>query len=135
VARPRVVVLIGPPCSGKSTHVSQHRGDGDVVLDTDHIASVLAGRSEVVHDHPEHILRLAAAAHYRARRLAVRADGDHAVWIIHADPSAHQEAEYRRFGYEVMVFDPGRDVVEARCRTERPEKALKWVAEWYERRA
>ena len=38
-----VTVVCGPPASGKSTYVEEHKGDGDLVIDLDVIASRLAG--------------------------------------------------------------------------------------------
>jgi HK97 family phage prohead protease len=41
--KPKVVVVHGPPASGKSTYVAMHKGDNDVVFDFDHVMSAISG--------------------------------------------------------------------------------------------
>ena len=67
------------------------------------------------------------AAIQRATRLRESAT----VWLIHSVPKPDQLAEYERMRWEVIVVDPGREVVEARVREQRPGAMLEPVARWY----
>lgn len=50
VPRVPVVIVCGPPGSGKSTYVAQHAQPGDMVLDLDVMASRISGRPIYMHD-------------------------------------------------------------------------------------
>lgn len=41
--QPKVFVVHGPPASGKTTYVMQHKGDNDVIFDFDKVMSALSG--------------------------------------------------------------------------------------------
>jgi HK97 family phage prohead protease len=42
--KPKIVVVHGPPCSGKAEYVAAHIGEGDVVFDFDSVMSAISGR-------------------------------------------------------------------------------------------
>ena len=58
-----LIIVHGPPCSGKSTYVREHMGERDVCFDYDKIANALTGRS---------LHTLADKNHARPMVLAVR---------------------------------------------------------------
>ena len=62
----RVVVVTGPPCSGKTHHVQEHRNPGDVVIDFDTLAHALGYPHEHAawppDDHPARAVALRARA-------------------------------------------------------------------------
>ncbi len=81
----RVMLVCGPPGSGKSTYVNEHRAGGDEVIDLDVIAHEIGGIGE--HDLKGELL--AAALHERNRRLAGLARPERAgdtVWVIVCAP-------------------------------------------------
>jgi len=50
----RTYVVHGPPLSGKSTYVQQHRGSNDLVFDFDLVMAALTGKP--AHEHNEHLV-------------------------------------------------------------------------------
>ncbi len=40
-------IINGPPAAGKTTFVREHAQHGDIIIDLDHIANALAGKSIV----------------------------------------------------------------------------------------
>ncbi|MFC8387059.1 AAA family ATPase [Nocardia sp. NPDC057272] len=128
----RVVVVMGPPASGKSTHVRAHASADDVVIDLDVIASALRGpTTDPMHVYPAHVRHVAIAARQAAIRRAVRLAEKVTVWLIHSMPSASQLASYRAEGYELVTVDPGAAVVVERAREQRPAEALTHVDRYY----
>lgn len=129
-----VHIITGPTCSGKTAHVTEHAKPGDIVIDLDAIANALTPGNPTTHDYPAHILRVASAARTTAIDKATRTPGA-TVWIIHANPTEADLARYHRIGYTITTLDPGRDVVEARVKAERPPGWMAHVTAWYERHA
>lgn len=128
----RIIVVTGPPAAGKSTYVREHAGPADIVIDLDVLArALMANPPESTHVYPPHIRHVAigarSAAINRATRLAERAT----VWIIHAIPKPEDLAEYRALRWQVLTIDPGRDVVTARAKAQRPPEMLAAVDRWY----
>lgn len=127
-------VVIGPPAAGKTTYVAEHaKGIGDIVIDLDVIARALMpvmldDRTHVYPKHTRHVaIGARAAAIDRATRLTT---GTH-LWIIHAIPSADDMDTYRMLRYDIITIDPGRPIVEARVRNDRPTWMHQGVAKWY----
>lgn len=100
MAPPRAVVLVcGPPCAGKTTHVEQHRQPGDVVLDQDVIGAKAMNKA---------LAALPAIAG--------------TVWVIRCTPGpARRAALARRLGAtRVELVVPPLDVLLHRAR-QRPD--------------
>lgn len=128
----RIVVVIGPPAAGKSTHVLEHAAPQDVMIDLDKLArAFMPHPPESTHTYPEHIRDVAIAARKGAIDRAVRRGYGCTVWIIHANPAPNIMAMYKALRYQIVTIDPGRTIVEQRAHAERPAIMRAQVARWY----
>lgn len=123
-------VITGPPASGKSSHAMAQARPTDIVVDYDRIAVALAGPGADSHDHHHVLKRVAHKARYAAIAEALDRVDATDVYLIHSMPSETNLARYRALGARVVTLDPGRAVVEARCRADRPQ-LLAVVGKWY----
>ncbi len=126
-----LTVVIGPPASGKSTWVKSQARPNDIVIDFDVMADALTGPSAPRHDHTPAVWAVTRAARRAAIKAAVGYADQTDVYIIHSTPAESTLARYRRQGARIVTVDPGRDVVMARCRRERPAAMLGVAGEWY----
>ncbi|GAA4117459.1 hypothetical protein GCM10022215_18140 [Nocardioides fonticola] len=135
MTRSRIVVVTGPPCAGKSTHVRRHATPDDVVVDLDELARALG--------HPEsHVDPLAPPTPAADLARSLRADlirrataGALArrgtVWIVDARPSPTSLAIYRRVGAVVVALDaPPAELRRRAVEAGRPEWTLDRIAAW-----
>ncbi|NEW27257.1 AAA family ATPase [Nocardia cyriacigeorgica] len=126
-------LVIGPPAAGKSTWCRSQAGPDDIVIDFDRLAQALSVRDDAAgHDHPDALKKVTKAARRAAIDTAVGLAGMVDVYVIHSTPSPRLVADYRRKGAKVVVVDPGRDVVMARAKAERPWWMQQVVKRWYE---
>lgn len=128
-----VHVVTGPPASGKTTFIREHSTPGDIVIDYDLIANVLAGKDPDNHSHTRAVKNVTAAARRAAIESAMKQAAT--VWIIHSNLSPELEASYRAKGATIHLIDPGKSVVMARVKQERPAWLLPIAAAWYDKRA
>lgn len=121
-------IVIGPPCAGKTTHAWSNRGETDLIVDYDRIATALGhGATHGV----DGTLRTATLA-ARAGAIAVALESDEPTWIIHTSPSASQMGRYADAGAEFVLLDPGEDECLDRARSEfRPEGTEDVIRAWY----
>lgn len=124
-------VVIGPPAAGKSTWVNDRAKPGDIVIDYDRIANALTSVHATPHGHQRPLATIAFHARETAISQALRHVETHDVYIIHSVPRQPAIDRYLKHGAEIVTVDPGRDVVEARCRAERPEDYMRAVKRWY----
>lgn len=123
-------VITGPPASGKSSYALSHATATDIVIDYDRIAVALAGPGVDSHDHHRVLKRVAHKARYAAIAEALDRASETDVYLIHSMPAEHNMDRYRLAGGQIVTLDPGRQVVEDRCRTARPQ-LLPVVGKWY----
>lgn len=121
-------LITGPPAAGKSTWVRQQVKPGDITIDYDTIAEALGSTG---HDHPDHVKAVTKAARQAAIDTALTLADDHDVYIIHGMPSRPILNRYRLLGARIITIDPGRDVVLARCKRQRPWQIARAAEEWY----
>lgn len=77
--------MSGPPLAGKTSHVQQHKADGDLVVDWDALAVALG--SPVSHGHDDRLRPFVAAARDAVYQRIGRGYDGH-VWIVTSDPAA-----------------------------------------------
>jgi hypothetical protein len=126
-----LIVVTGPPASGKSTWVRAHAKPADIVIDYDVLAQALSGPGASRQAHS----KAAEAVAQRARRAAIEEAKRHIkdtdVYLIHTTPQDKAMAEYRRLSARIVEIDPGKEVVMQRIDSMR-RPALRSVAtRWY----
>lgn len=127
-----LIVVTGPPASGKSTWVRAHAKPGDVVVDYDLIAGALSvPGSGTPHDHRGAVRDVAFRARAAAIREALQHLADVDVYVIHSLPPADALVKYAEHNAQVVTVDPGQDVVMARIAEERPYGARAVAMRWY----
>ncbi|WP_018119407.1 AAA family ATPase [Corynebacterium mastitidis] len=125
-------VITGPPAAGKTTYVTEHAKCGDIRIDYDAIANLLAGQAADNHSHSTVVKAITKAARQTAIDTALRYSDRKDVWIIDTTPSATALDTYRKHNAEIITIDPGRDTVMHRIKTQRPKGMLTVAARWYE---
>ncbi|MEU1152631.1 HK97 family phage prohead protease [Streptomyces sp. NPDC005918] len=127
---PSIMVVVGPPCAGKSTYIAEHKTAGDVVVDFDALAAALG--STIPHDAPAGVRDVALAAR-KAAIAKVMAGVDADAWIIHTSPPPGAMSEYEAVGVELVLLDPGIDVCLSRAdEDKRPDGTAAAIEQWYE---
>jgi predicted kinase len=129
-----ITLVCGPPCSGKSTYVRDHKADGDVVICHDLIAQQLG--SPVEHNHARiHRRRAEHVVKSRMRAIAERStDNETTTWIIRCLPNPRRrQALANLLGAEVVLLTPPLETLieRAATRTDQPatERAIRrWLA-------
>lgn len=127
-----LTVITGPPCSGKSTYITERAQLGDIIIDMDRLALALTTEDTPHHEYGDHIRDVAM----RARRSAVTAAIEkhhhgHTVWIIDTDPSKERRHEYRKHGGNIVDLDPGLATCLARAEGQRPPGMVAYLYRWY----
>ena len=122
-------VIIGAPCSGKSTYVRENAKAGDLRVDYDLIAQALGAENS---HQAEGIIKQAA---FDAREGAIKtalADTSAESWIIHTSPSEDHMKVYEEAGADFVRLDPGYDVcMERALADERPQQTIDGIEKWY----
>lgn len=123
-------VVVGPPCGGKSTFVSEHASSGELIVDYDAIATALG--SDRSHQAEGLVREAAFAARDAVIAKAMKASGE-TSWIIHTSPTEKKLAAYQEAGAVFHLCDPGRDIALARVDSDnRPEATRPQIDKWYQ---
>lgn len=126
-----ITVVTGPPCSGKTTYVREHRTWDDVVLDFDVLAHALGHRhtqTVIEPDHPS--VDLARWGYTAILRTLLAKPPSYDVWIVNARPAGWMRANLRDAGARFIALDPGEDVCAERAFRYSSER-LRAVRDWY----
>lgn len=129
-----LIVVTGPPASGKSTWVKAHAKPSDIVLDYDLVAQSISGPGA---DRQAHSKAAESVAH-RMRFAGIEEAKHHLdkvdVYLIHTMPQAKALAEYRRLNARIVEIDPGKEVVMQRVAAMRRPALMAVVTRWYQGR-
>lgn len=126
-------VITGPPCSGKTTYISDNKKDGDVVIDLDAIAYAMGG--ETRQDYNDDILNFSNVARYAVIDKLLKQPPERDAWLIHCDPNEKALKRYSEAGCTVETMDPGADTCLKRAEAAgRPERTAAVIKEWYQKR-
>lgn len=125
-------VVIGPPCSGKSTFVATNAPVGTPRWDFDHVASTIAG-VETSHDIPQPVRDIVLAMRRGIMGYVLDAETSvEEMWIIHAAPSPNTIDRFAALGAEFHLLDPGLEECLARAQREnRPSFTEDAIRGWY----
>ena len=108
---------------------------GDIIGDYDALANALAGIDPANHEHSAVVKKVTKAARDAAIREAQKHTQDVDVLVIHSTPAASTLDRYRREGADIIVVDPGKDIVMHRIKHERPGHMHAIAAKWYQQQA
>lgn len=126
-------VVVGPPCSGKSTFVETNAPAGTPRWDFDHVASTVAG-TETDHDIPQPVRQIVLAMRRGLMGYVLDAETDvEDLWLIHASPSPTTIQALAAQGAEFHLLDPGMEECLARAQREnRPDFTAEAIRAWYD---
>jgi hypothetical protein len=124
----RVTVVIGPPCSGKTTYVTEHRGPEDLVVDLDVIAQALGSPRD--YGHPPHLVPFMCEARDAVLRRLGRKHGAPRVWVVTTRP----EVADQLVGSRRVTIDADRIDCKSRAHLAgRPPEWLDVIDAWFDR--
>lgn len=126
----KVIIICGPPCSGKSTLAKQLAQSSDTILDRDEISIAMGfgtqrRRPKWANDQAEQVFRLRCAE--------IAANTDITAYVVRGLPHPGQRqalADY--LNAEIRLLDPGIDECVRRAKADsRPTVTHQWIREWY----
>jgi 5-methylcytosine-specific restriction protein A len=129
-----LVVVCGPPASGKSRYVRDHAGPADIVIDLDVIASGMSGQGLHSWDRL-HWLKQALAERHRLLASLATASCPRAWFIVSEPKREGRERWVKRLSPErvVVLETPASTCIErVRQDSERPQEAtIQAITEWW----
>ena len=126
-------MVVGPPCSGKSTFITTHAAPGVPRFDFEAVATTVAG-TDTKDDTPPPILEavLAMRRGLMGWLLDPETIPQDDVWVANASPSESTVSRWVAAGGVFHVLDPGQDECVARAmRQGAPQSTLDAISAWY----
>lgn len=126
-------MVVGPPCSGKSTYVQTHARPGVPRFDFDAVATTVAGES-AKHEIPTAVLDavLSMRRGLMGYLLDPETNPTDDVWVVNASPSESTVSRWVASGGVFHVLDPGQDECMARAlREDAPQSVQDAISAWY----
>lgn len=121
-------IILGAPCSGKSTYVSEHRKEGDVVVDFDKLAAAFG--SDTQHEAPEDIKVVTFAARDAAIQEICKRKCE--AWIIHTSPTDAQRKMYDEAEAEYIEMEADYETCLERAENDgRPEQTYNGIRQYF----
>lgn len=125
-----VVLVAGPPCSGKSTYVRDHAGPDDAVIEFERYVETASPTGDRYDVSPA--VRAEAARRWHAEIKDV-ADAPGRTWVIWAAPRRADRGRFRaQFNAEVIVMMASPATCMERVRQQRPPAWAGYVRRWFE---
>ena len=127
-----VWLVCGSPCSGKTTYINEHMGDGDIVCDVDLIYGAISGNDP--HDADLWVHEVALQLKERLLEIIKNREGGwkDAYVVSVANTKSSLEADIARCRADKTVFmDTPYEVCMERAK-ERPEMFRHLVSEWFQ---
>lgn len=123
-----VTVIVGPPCSGKTSYMRQHAKRGDIVIDFDLMAKALG--SPVTHGHTPPIQHVTTMARRAAIQAALTVGQKTDVWIVDCNPTQDRLHSYRQAGAHIVTLTADKDELHRRAGQERPRLWHRLINDW-----
>jgi hypothetical protein len=132
-----LTIVCGPPASGKSTYVAQHKGEADVVIDLDAIAIKTFGKPVALLPKD---LRLACikARNGQLRDLMTGDASAPMAWLIVTEPEAHKRQwwdDTLKPRSIIVIATPEADCIaraKADTKQQRPADVASTIASWWQ---
>lgn len=125
-----VLVVSGPPCSGKTTYVDQHAAPDDIRIDYDRLAQALGSSQH--HGHAEWFGKVTGKARWAAIKAALEVSRDMGatVWVIDSVIPDYRMRAYEAAGAEFVRLEVDREELHRRASQERPELWHQLIDDW-----
>lgn len=103
-----LVIVCGPPCSGKSTYVEEHRSDGDIVIDLDAIMTEIEPSYRHWSGYLDQLLLNRAIRQRNAMLGDLKRRTMGWAWFIVSAPTLTERSWWQgKLGGQVVLLHPG----------------------------
>ena len=122
-----ITIVIGSPCSGKSTWAKNELKNNDVIVDYDELAKAFG--SKVEHSSSGSIRTVALTARKEAiKRILTGIEND--AFIIHTNPTDEAIDSYIEADANFVLINPGKETCLQRAES-RPEGTKEAIEKWF----
>ncbi len=129
-----LVIVCGPPASGKTTYVQQHARPGDVVISLDDILiGVQPGYEHWAADLDRATLKQAIRIRNARLKALASATAGRAWFIVSAPAPAERRWWRAQLGGRIVLLDPGADECKRRAMARGTPRAVEGIDRWFAR--